>query len=811
MSYRTIKGLQSNEMFASAIQRLYLSINDSSQKSLLGDREIVYLLSCALVLLKAYDLDHVYKSYAEFAYSIILQCSLLIGYYEPLYDFAVNFGFYPIASLLANGGLVNLESVVDELSGRHIDESFRHNNIIETYDQQKMRMAISDDSDLNELCLVAPTSYGKSSLIINDIRLNSDRFKKFAIIVPTKSLLAQTYRIIKTEFENRKIILHDEMYMDDDNFIAILTQERASRLLAKHQALSFDKMYIDEAHNLFNKDSRVIILARLIRLNRHRNSSSKITYLSPLISNSDNLKQSIDQDIVEQRIDFNMKEPVYYNFGLQGDVSVYCRFLDMFYNLDTKYGDMFDYIYKNSTQKNFIYLYSPKRIEEFSFELIKELNDIDDAEINEIIKNLSEHVHEDFSIINCLKKGVVYLHARMPDNIKEYLEYKFSSVGSIKYLIANRVVLEGVNLPIDSLFILNTYNMHNKDLTNLVGRVNRLNKIFSHSDNIAMLLPKIHFVNSENYNRTKSNMQRIIRTLRTGLTDDEVENPLLYEFDINQYNPDRDQKKIEEANKVIKEQDIINNEPENEIEQFKKSMIIVGLSSIYKISTLLCETILNRIKNVKYENNIMETIYNIFIKDITEYIVDNEFKRLNSIGTRMYYERFINDFRNLPFKQSINKQVASFISTIKDPKKNSVIYMGERLGEQLNPNGGILKLYVDLSSKTKPELVNLSIAKLKIENDFVNYKLTMILQIMFDYEVLGNDDYNRIVYGTDDENKLKLIRLGLSLGVITRLESDEQLSNLRVNINNQIEANQTFIDYMETLDDLTIYELKKVL
>ena len=57
-----------------------------------------------------------------------------------------------------------------------------------------------------------------------------------------------------------------------------------------------------------------------------------------------------------------------------------------------------------------------------------------------------------------LERGVIYLHAKMPTIIKEYLEDVFKKESAIKYMIANNVILEGVNHPIDNLFIASTYS-----------------------------------------------------------------------------------------------------------------------------------------------------------------------------------------------------------------------------------------------------------------------------------------------------------------------------------------------------------------
>ena len=108
---------------------------------------------------------------------------------------------------------------------------------------------------------IAPTSFGKSSLIIDVIE----------------------------NLKLKKVIFHDEMYDNEDRFIAVFTQERALRLL-KDESISFDALIIDEAHNLFDSSSRSILLSRLIRKNKIRNTKSKIFYFSPLITDSNNLK-----------------------------------------------------------------------------------------------------------------------------------------------------------------------------------------------------------------------------------------------------------------------------------------------------------------------------------------------------------------------------------------------------------------------------------------------------------------------------------------------------------------------------------------
>lgn len=106
------------------------------------------------------------------------------------------------------------------------------------------------------------------------------------------------------------------MYDGSDSFIAIFTQERALRLL-KDETISFDLLIIDEAHNLFSYDPRSLLLTRLIRRNRKRNRNSINYYLSPLISDSSNLKVEGNQEIFEKRLLVILKKLKYTNIKNQ--------------------------------------------------------------------------------------------------------------------------------------------------------------------------------------------------------------------------------------------------------------------------------------------------------------------------------------------------------------------------------------------------------------------------------------------------------------------------------------------------------------
>lgn len=153
----------------------------------------------------------------------------------------------------------------------------------------------------------------------------------------------------------------------------------------------------------------------------------------------------------------------------------------------------------------------PVKIEEFARKMIERLETMSYKEIHHIKEILKKHIHPDFYGIKTIDKGLIYLHGKLPSNIKEYLEYKFKNTPSIKYIVANKVILEGINLPIDSLFVMNTLKLNPKKLKNLIGRVNRLNDIFL-SNNLEKLLPCIYFIDSDEY-QGKRTMENCIKYL----------------------------------------------------------------------------------------------------------------------------------------------------------------------------------------------------------------------------------------------------------------------------------------------------------
>ncbi|MDH2648109.1 DEAD/DEAH box helicase [Acinetobacter baumannii] len=790
----------------------------------ISEEEVVYILACAIIFLKEYNNDKRKFQHLNFGYFILLKVALNNNYYEPLMDLSLNIGLYPIARYIVENKLIDNLSIKDIILDANI-EKFKKGNIVETYKQKKYREELLN-SRSSERSYIAPTSFGKSSFIVEMIKKEKDR--KVAIIVPTKSLLLQTYKAMKYNFPKRKIIFHDEMYNNDGNFIAVLTQERLLRLLNKFKDLSFDNLIIDEAHNLLNKEQRSVLLIRAIRRNKFRYPEAKILYLSPLIENSENLKYDSNQNIFERKISFNFKEPDISEYKLNGNVYKYNRFLDEFY-LSEKNEDYLNYLLSKSKNKNFVFLVQPKKIENLAqliSERIEEVND--NRELFELSEIISKNIHEDFYCVEYIKKGVIYLHGVLPDLIKEYLEHKFSKLSCIRYLVANRVILEGVNLPIDNLYILNTWGLNTKDLINLIGRVNRLNEIFNNKNgSLRKLNPEIHFINNEVFGQKNGNMSNKIQWLRSGLFADEVKNPVLLNYiesTSQELNSSNNEYFFDNSNLLIdqtkeKEDFLILNENDPEV-RLRHVLYESGLDSEYEDFDLAYSVLAYRIdkiqNNINWVNaDIIDKIYLFFIKDLESKLTNKELSRLKNVKARKFYRMFIERLHTLHLKDHIKVMLKYFYS-IREDIDDKIFYVGRAYGEIEHPQEIYktkkkysTKNYIDLSTKNHKELVNIALIKIKIESDFVSFSLNKFVNVLYELSLITQPEYNKFMYGNENRKFTEFVQLGLSSSLINFLIRENQIDNIFIDENGYLNYHNEFINFLHKQDDLVQFELSK--
>ena len=818
---RQLTTLKNTEKFKDTFYKLIVGNKDITPK----DQE--FILLCAILFFNFYNQDKRYRSYFRLAYYIILKYSQLFNDFKPLYDISIQRGFFPICNILIDNQKIQPNNISDVISHKFLKSKYinERENYIETLEQHNSVKKLLESTS-NTLAYIAPTSFGKSSLI--STFLLQEKFLKIGIIVPTKSLLIQTFKNIQKLSLKYKIILHDEMYENQDKFIGILTQERATRLINKGGY--FDILFIDEAHKIFEykrDDSRGLILSRLLKINKSKNAQQKVIYLSPLVDDIENLKLESDEKIDSYEIRHNLKCEEIFLFK-DNQVSQYDKFTNEYLPLSENNIDEFTYIKKSSKNKNFIFHYKPNKIEDLANDLYNQSifeNIEKDDEIQTIIDTLSKEVHESFYINKTINKGIVYIHAKMPNIIKEYLEYQFNKIKKFKYIIANTVILEGINLPIDNLYIASTGYQNGKDLVNLIGRVNRLNYVFKEK-NLNKLISSIHFVSTKKYQNEKHDMKNKIELLREHSFTDEIQNPLMAEYDIDKLGlGNKDKKKKELKNQEIIEHTNFLIQDNNTItlsDKIKKYFIQNNIDDFYNDLDFVIDLIAKKINaykdNMNFKNaDLILKIYWIFIKQLEEKISDFEIERLKNEKARNYYKNYLEKMQRLPLKNNINSTYEYFKN--KADSNEPKLFIGTTYGEttketiKYKSEKYLRNVYVDLSQykDDNSKLINLAIVKLKIEEDFVNFKLNKLISFMYDFDLISKNEYNLHTYGTNDEKLIKLSKIGLNVNIISQLIKDNQNEKIGVDNYGNLIPKDGFKEYVKLQSELFQFEINKYL
>ena len=791
----TIRKLRSN-LDESDFQIAYSNLLLDNTNNL-TPRDLQFLLKLGLIFLTYGD-----YSLAKLGYRIVLRYSNLYKDYTPLYDVAINKDYIPIAKFI-EVSYFNSETISKRFFNSFLS-SYKDNFLADgkyLTGGQKDLIGFSNKEQSN-FVLVAPTSYGKSEIIINKVLSNPD--KKLCIMVPSKALLAQTKRRL---LENPKIvqlvkrvITHPEMYKGTEaNFVAVLTQERLLRLLQKNPTLSLDLVLIDEAHNLLRGDTRAILLTQVLLILLKRNPSTVLNFFTPFVAEGNSLKIPYAEYEVKSRntLEYLKVERFYYcDLKTDRKLFLYDQFISksILVNEQVHSSDI-EFIINYRSPKNIVYLNKPRDIETAAKALSAIYTVESSAELQNALNAISDFLHPDYTLLKCLSAGVCYHHGGMPDVIRLYVENLFSRIEKLEFIVTNSTLLEGVNIPAEKIFLLSNKvgrgNLSKAQFKNLIGRVCRFSEIFSNEKgNLNMLEPEIYLLKGDYADERSNLLSYLKQCAKSDITiEDEVKNIMLAN--------DREGLSTEDKENLDKSLQYLENIEPNTIEVSNITYVTSEVGSlcfknnVYDFDILLNEYQLNQnlvlhsgIVNINSTEGLMEFIYKIFIENII--LTDENFQRLQNIQARKFYAMIL-EWRTTgsSYKQMIAK-FTSYWNSLPD----KIIYAGPKWGEIRRNDDSHRTLYVDLNDKTPVDKVNLAIVRIKEEQDYVDNNLIKYVEILNDLGKLNLDFYERIKYGTSDKYLICLLKNGFSLDLARTIRKPEY--NLMVQIN--LEADEVRLD-----------------
>ncbi|WP_323661103.1 DEAD/DEAH box helicase [Pectobacterium versatile] len=734
--------------------------------------EIQILLSLTIVFINQDDIH-----LRRLGYRIALLYANKTKDYIPLYEIAINQGLIPVAKSISDNYLTSDHDTFIKTLSDSFSDNFVENGITLTQQQSDMNFFLQESVE-SDVAIVAPTSYGKSNLIIEEIKKKPNGNR--CVIVPSKALLSQTKNNILKSYNTKiKVITHPEMYKKGEDNIFVLTQERASKLLSKNKDFHFDLLLIDEAHNILENTARSKLLANVICRAIFRKKNLKTQYFTPFLNDANNLVlKKVEQKIIDYKINEYVKSEVIYLYDFRAQYEIFQRydqFLDRWNNVKKPVNGHIELIKYKSLNKNIIYFNSPKKLEKFAKELAHALQDVTCTIVDKACMELSENIDENYLIIKCLKKGIVYHHGSMTDNVRLYIETVFKKSNHVKYLVTNSTLLEGVNLPVERLFVLENKkgrsSLSHSQFNNLVGRINRFGDIFKDDKpvEIKKLLPAIYIIGTDQYSGKKTNLADFIKKVSKvdSKRYDQVNNVLLNETKINEYNVEEFNRSIDDLENL--EQGIVTDYDGRYVEtEIGK---ILYENNISEINIHECEhKIQDEINHFRKENDLISDeeslislISTLFINKMTDGEKYNELTRLKNIDAQNFYAMFLKwKVKNTPFKLIIRNFINYWDSIPKNTPKEFV-FVG-KWGDETFGNGH-REHWVNINKKTRSEKINLAIVRIKEEDDFLDYNILKFIDVINDVGLIDETFYLKIKYGTKDKRVISLINDGFSRGL----------------------------------------------
>lgn len=507
-------------------------------------------------------------------------------------------------------------------------------------------------SENEKLLISAPTSFGKTTLVLEYLVNNISDLNNIIFILPTKSLIEELYtKLLKINkeidfYERYNITLN--ILKKSGKTIRILTPEKFLNYYEYNGLYNVDFIVMDEVYKIENDgrniegsvvDNRSYKFRKVLEL--ISNTNIKVVALSPYTYEKEvSMKEYMSKyNIIE--INRNIKY-VYHEYENLSTVNSYSKYFKCTKPLVKNYKTIPQKVSlileKMTENKNIVYISDISKGLDI-FQSIKNQNlsflnvDMQEKKRYDIfIQHLEENYNledgDDWYIISALKRGIGIYISSMPRYVKKEIIKLYDS-GIINCLFVTTAFVEGVNCTAENIIITSGCTARNvilndMSLLNISGRAGRfgkkyVGKIIFISDDIYQRVEKIkdNGVSLSNPNYEDNN---------SGKIRDDYEIEMIDELYLND----------EEKNRKREIEEKIRNITEN-IDNFKKMSISAPNEWKLKLYNYFMENEVDIAKYKEYITNITSEENENILNAIT-----NIFIILRSIGIE-----FKNDYSNI--------------------------------------------------------------------------------------------------------------------------------------------------------------------
>jgi hypothetical protein len=352
----------------------------------------------------------------------------------------------------------------------------------------------------NDVVTIAPTSTGKSYIIIQYIIQSMNiapNDRTYAVyIVPSRALIYEISRkfqnlLFENEFDDIDIATvaqREKKY--DRKTIFVLTQERMLMLLHFQPLMRFSYIVIDEAQNIA-AGSRGVLLHIAIA-NAVNRGPVQLIFSTPsmnfentfnfLLGNNNNQPCTTEHSPVSKNYIFAKcqgNKIVLSTRTPEIEISIPKKFSGInYYKIVKRLGDR---------SNNIVYANTKSECERIVKKLLTEVT-IENPKLYDASDYIKKTVHEEYSLAEAIKKGIVFHYGPLPRNIRIMIENCVEEK-LIDYVVCTSTLAEGVNMPAQNLFIRDpktystkaepAHSMSSVQFKNIIGRAGRLMRHFS--------------------------------------------------------------------------------------------------------------------------------------------------------------------------------------------------------------------------------------------------------------------------------------------------------------------------------------------
>lgn len=491
-------------------------------------------------------------------------------------------------------------------------------------------------SENEKLLISAPTSFGKTTLILEYLVNNVSNLNSIIFILPTKSLIEELYiKLLKINkeidfFEKYNITLN--ILRKSGKTIRILTPEKFLNYYEYNGLYNVDFIVMDEVYKIENDgrqldgsvvDNRSYKFRKVLEL--ISNTNIKVVALSPYTyEKEDSMKEYMSKyNIME--INRNIKY-VYHEYENLSTAIAYSKYFKCSKPLVKNYKTIPQKVSlileKMTANKNIVYISDISKGLDI-FQLIQNkdlsflnLNVKEKSRYEIFIKHLEETYNleggEEWYIISALKRGIGIYISSMPRYVKKEIIKLYDS-GIINCLFVTTAFVEGVNCTAENIIITSgctarNITLNDMSLLNISGRAGRFGKKY---------VGKVIFISNDIYHRVekiKDNGVSLGNPNYEGNNSDKIRDD--YEIEMI----DELYLNSEEKNRKREIEEKIKNISEN-TDNFKKMSISAPNEWKLKLYNYFMENEANIVKYKEYitnitseENeNVLNAITNIFI------------------------------------------------------------------------------------------------------------------------------------------------------------------------------------------------------